>query len=468
MAGGRGNLVALGLTRALLAVSGLVVTVAVVRGLEKEAFAVYRWIGSITAVAAAGAHLGLWMLVTQRVARDPDEAPDVLRVALVSTAGLSALTGVGIVAYAALRDPRPEVILAAAAGAVALWANASSQLVQSAFHGLRRMFLELPGIVAGRSLLVASQLALLFAGAGVAGLWAGRAGAAIAMFVVLLVVFRREVGRLTGPLAIADVTDWVAHGRTFGATVLFTAVSAQADVLMLEALSTGEELALYAAPAGLLLQLAFVATILTRGLFPRFAQLGADAGAELGDLLSFQARVLLAVGVPVAVGGLVVAEPLCVAVLGAPYADAAAPFVVLLLTVPLRFLHAGHGLALTARDLHAARARLDALAAVLNVVLNLWAIPRYGAVGAAATTVFTDVVLLVGSGWLLRGQTRTYGVFRSLGAVALAAATMAVPVALWVEGPVFARIAVGALVYTGAAWLTGAWRRGDLARLRRV
>lgn len=465
-----GNLVALAATRLVLAGSGVLVNVFLARGLARETFGTYRWIGSVVAVSAAFASLGLWQLVTRRVARDPRLAPALVALGLRGTALTSTLTAAGVVAYVALRDPRPEVVLAALAASGFLAAQAGSQVVQGAFHGLRRMAWELPAILGGRVVYVVGQLGLLWAGFGLAALWAGRLAAQATQAVLLLLQFRRRVGPPRGTVPDTTLPAWLAEGRHFGATVLFGAVAAQADILLLEALRDDAEVARYAAPASVLLQLAFVANVVSRAFFPRVAQLAAEP-SRVAEVLAFQARVLTGLGAPVAAGGAVLALPLVTWLFGLRYADAAPVFAVLVLTVPLRFLSNGYGFALTALDRHAVRARWDTVGALANVLANLAVIPWLGAEGAALTTLATDLLLVVALRAVLR---RSVPDLAELGAVArpvLAALGMAAAVyaATGLAAPhVLLAVALGVAVYAVLAWGSGALVPDDLRRLRRL
>lgn len=461
----RGNLLGLAGTRLVVALTGLVVNVALARGLPRDDFATYRWVWACCAVAAFGGNLGLWQLVTRRVAQAPETAAAVLPTALRGALLTSALTTVGIVAYVGWRDPRPEVVAAAALGALTLAANALAQLVQSGFHGLRRMFVEWSPVLAGRLVFTGSHLVLLGLGLGLVPLYVGRVAGAVVTLVGLLVLWRRSVGPPVAP-APGAVAAWLAEGRWFGPAVLAGAIAAQADVLLLEGLATADEVARYAAPASVLLQLAFVATVLSRGFFPEVSRLAHHAPGEVGGALALQLRMQLLVAAPIAAGGVAVALPLTVRLFGEAYADSAAPLAWLVCAVPFRFVNNALGLTLTALDRQAVRTRVDAVAAVTNVALNLVAIPVWGALGAAVATLATDVVAFVALraavGGRVPGEARAW-----LGTVAPAAA-MGLVVAALSTWPVEARVALGAVCYAVLAFAAGGLRRGDLGRLMRV
>jgi O-antigen/teichoic acid export membrane protein len=463
----RGNLLALALTRVVIVLSGVVANVTLLELLPRDTFGAYRLIWATVVLATFAANLGLGHHVNAEVSRDPERAQKLVGLGLRTTLLLSAATSVALVGWFVLTRPgEPEMWMAGGLAALTLAANATSQIVQGAIHGLRRMFLETSAILASRVVFVGSQVALAWAGFGLVELYAGRFVAAVVLWTALLWQFSRHVGRPEIDAEPGETRALLTAGRAFGATVLFSAISAQADTVMLGLLTSDTEVARYNAPAVVLLQLAFIANIFSRGFFPRIARLTGradEAGREIVLLL----RVLLVVSVPIAVGGVLVAEPLVLLVREGAYADAALPFVLLVLAVPLRFVSNGFGFSLTALDRQPVRARLDMVGAVLNVSLNLVAIPLYGAVGAAATTLVTDLVILLLVGRALREVAVIRGVSGTLVRVCGAASVMGVVVVL-VPGHVFARVAAGAAVYGVASWAVGAWSRDDLRRLRRV
>ena len=385
---------ALALTRLVIALSGLVANLALIELLPRETFGAYRLVWSVVVVFAFAANLGMGHLINREVARDPDRAAELVPKGWVATAFLSTATMVAICGWFALTRPGDGLVFGAAFfGALTLAFQAQSQIAQGALHGLRAMFLELPGILASRLVFVCTQVGLALAGYGLVALYAGRALAAAVLLVVLAVQLRRRVGPLTWGFPLRASVDLARAGRVFGATVFFSAISAQADIVMLGLFTHDAEVARYGAPAAVLLQLAFVANIFSRGFFPRMSALSDDRQAAATEL-SLLTRMLLVVSVPVAVGGILLAEPLLGLLRGGAYADAWLPFVLLLLAVPVRFLTNGLGWTLTALDRQGERARLDMAGAGLNVALNLVAIPLFGAEGAAATTLATDLLLL--------------------------------------------------------------------------
>jgi O-antigen/teichoic acid export membrane protein len=108
---------------------------------------------------------------------------------------------------------------------------------------------------------------------------------------------------------------------------------------------------------------------------------------------------------------------------GMEYAPAAIMLTVLAWSVAANWLYAPIGLALQARGYERAWMAVLAAALLANATLNLWAIPRWGGLGAAASTVVCDGLLLCACGVMMR---RAFGEGLSFQAIpACAGATLA-------------------------------------------
>jgi len=261
--------------------------------------------------------------------------------------------------------------------------------------------------------------------------------------------------------------ELVGASVPFGLNLLFSNIYLQSDVLILQELRGDYELGLYQAAAVLILQLLILANVLNRGLFPKLTQNLGDRPAAAEELM-FSSRVLLAVSVPIAVGGMMLAKPLIVFIMGSEYGPSAVALTIMLPLLPLRYLNNGFGMALSAMDRQPDRTRSVVYAALFNVAANLYAIPRWGAAGAATTTLLTEILL---TAWLSVRLAPELDGFRLRGAVVrtlLPAAPMAAIVAATPSLHVLVRVGAGAVVYLVVGYGTGAWRTEDPGRLRSI
>ncbi|MBW2253269.1 MAG: polysaccharide biosynthesis protein [Deltaproteobacteria bacterium] len=462
-----GNVLALATSQTVWVASSVVIHLLLARYLGAGSYGLYAFVMGVTGLFVFIANPYLHVLLARRIARRPEDARREMGRGLVTTLGLSAVAVACIVGYATFRDGRVVVIGAAALGGAATALHALSLVGQGIFDGLRRMRLEVPAVAAGRAVVVVVTVLVLLAGGDLVGVFGAQVVGAFATFGIVLVVFWRQIGAFTLRTSFGEVGALLRDTRPFALNRLFDAVYLTADILILKEFRPDDEVGLYRIASILVLQMVFVATVLNRSTYPRIVcQLGEPRRA--GEELSFNLRILLVIGVPIALGGLCMPADLLGWLVGSEYREAGLWLALLLPLVPLRFVSNSLGWALSALNRQDDRTRGVIAASVLGIGMNLVLIPVLGALGAVITLVVTATVLAGHHAHRLRpwiSGVRLWGpLLRTLvpallmGAVVLLAASLPVPV----------RIVIGAAVYGVGSNLSGAWSTRDLARLRAI
>jgi len=181
------------------------------------------------------------------------------------------------------------------------------------------------------------------------------------------------------------------------------------------------------------------------------------------------ARILRALGVlgpAMALTFTGLARELIVFVYGVQYSDAAPVATVLVWSLAAAWMYLCISNALIAKNLTRVWAQSLGLALVLNFASNWWAIPRWGALGAAGTTLFTDVLLIVLSGlatWRLLGFAPD---FPRIAKIAAATAAALAVLAGYRSGMAFLDTAIALALYGGILFVSGAVRIADIGRVR--
>lgn len=466
-AGRGGNLVALVAIQAFRMASGLAINVMVMRGLGVEGFGVYGYLLTLVGLSGFAANMGMERYLKREIARDEARAGHYVGTGLGATALLSLGTGLFIVGWTTGVDGRAEVIGAASFAAVALALQSIALVPVSAFHAVRRMGLGVGPNAVGRVVLVVATAAFLWLRLGVMAVFAAQVLDAAVTLLLAWRIYTRELGRAGLDTTWDAVSTLIRTSVPFGLNQLFVSIYLTVDVLLLGWFRDDAEVGVYRGAVMLLSLFPVVADTLSTGLYPRMARhLGHPERA--GEEMRFAARVLLAISVPAAVGGVLCAEPVMVFLGGADFAASALPFAIMAPLLPLRYLNNGFGMALSALDHQEDRTRGAILAAVVNVGLNLVVLPRYGAVGAAAVTLTTEVFLIAFMSWRLLPRLPSLHLGESLLRVGGPCLPMAGVIVLLPPVHVLITVGLGALVYLGGALATGALRRGDVQTLRGV
>jgi O-antigen/teichoic acid export membrane protein len=353
---------------------------------------------ALASVIAAGTELGTSRYLVREVATGPAAALRRLGEVLALRTPL-ALGGFLLVA-AGVRLIRPEltpiVLPAVAAGLL----NDLSYTFGAFLIGSREVGLRIAAGLCGPAALVTLVAVAVSRGATLEQVLLCYVLAAIVPLTALALVVRRRFGPvpLTGTRGGA-----AAAARASLPFFLLTALGVihfKVDALLLFALATPAAVAIYEAGYKLFEVSRFVVRPTATVFFPVSSMLagrGDWAGFErtLRRLLTVSGGVAACISVVVLLAaGLIVRL-----VWGDQYGDTVPVLRILYLAVPAVYLGFVATFIAGALHLEAAAAKVLAVCLVANVTLNLLAIPRWGPIGAAWSTLLTETLATT---WLLR------------------------------------------------------------------
>ena len=166
------------------------------------------------------------------------------------------------------------------------------------------------------------------------------------------------------------------------------------DVVMLDTMQGPSEVGLYASASRFFNVINTVPALCLGVLFPRFARLQRASDPQAKRLYLLAVRVMLWAGAVAAVLGVVGAGPLIGLTYGLDYADAIPALRWLMAALLFVFWQAPNVTALFSGGQLRGVVALSFATAGFNVVANLFAIPQWGATGAAMTTAASELLSL--------------------------------------------------------------------------
>lgn len=392
--GGAGSLVA----RVSEVVLSLVVVVLLARLLGPAGYGVYAFAFALASLASMPAQAGLPPLVVRETARGQQTGDwSVVRgiwrwanaLALSLSLFIAAAGGLGLwlgwAQGAALRETLPW--------ALALVPLMAQVAIRSAsLRGLRHVLAGIFPEQVLRPALFASLLAIVLVWPGMTlspdeamALMVLSSGVAFGVGIWLLHRYR--------PVELREAAPCYHHGAWFAAawpmalTQGFEQINRHADVLLLGLLAAVVDAGVYrvAAQGALLASLGL--TALNMVVAPFAARLNAQGERQkLQKLARRTAQAALAFALPTVVLFAVVGEWLLVTLFGREFAGAYWPLLILALGQLANAGFGATGMLLNMTGFQRDVTRVVALAAGLNVVLNLALIPFFGVIGAAGAT----------------------------------------------------------------------------------
>ncbi len=183
----------------------------------------------------------------------------------------------------------------------------------------------------------------------------------------------------------------------FWLTTLFIYIYARIDIVMLSFITTDfAQVGWYSAAYKLIEALSFIQVGVISAVFPIFSQLYAAKKKEaLKEFFSKAFYYLFMIALPLTVGGIMLADRIILFVYGAGFSQAVLSLQILFIALFFIFMNFVMGYLLNASNRGYQFTAVVLFAAVLNILVNLVVLPRFGYIGASWTTVLSELVNFV-------------------------------------------------------------------------
>lgn len=449
----------------------------VVRRLGDSQFGQYNIILAWVGLFSIFAELGVTQYAMREIARDHQRAEGLFWNLMAMRAVLALAGMLGITAGAAAVGYSAEIV-------TGVFVYTSSFLLSAVGVSLTMVLAAYERLDFTTLTTIASQVVGL--GLGLAVLWNGYglipflAVGLLAMCPPILwsiwFVWKHQMLAFKPQI---DVRTWPALARggwPFALISLALTIAFSIDTVMLSWYVPEAHVGWYNVAYGLARSLVALLGGFSVALVPSLARAYSSDTATVERWYYRAVKFFLLVSLPVAAGGMLIAFPLVQLVYNPTTLPAALALQILIWDVPLLMFTALCGNMSYVIGGERAAARIYAINAVANVLLNLYAIPRFGVVGAAIVTVVTDLIGALQFQFLLNRRLR----LPAMGAVVvrIAGATLCMALAVYgalgwhvgvligLGGAVYVLAVIALRVLDASDWALAQQMLGRLARWR--
>jgi O-antigen/teichoic acid export membrane protein len=264
---------------------------------------------------------------------------------------------------------------------------------------------------------------------------------------LLAAVYARNFGRPTFGLAPDIWRPLLKAGFPLALASLMAMLNFNFDTLMIGVILGKEDAGLYGAAYRLVWMPSVIATAYFTALYPSLDRSYKLGLAGAAGLLNNSFRLAGTLGFGIGVAGAILAVPGFRLIYGPEYQASILSFQLLIWTIPLLFISRHYRLLLVSFDHQQAELKLMSGAAVINVVLNLLFIPRFGLPGAAAATLASELFLFIAGYLFTRRLIGRIPLASPLLRLLLASAVLAAALLLTTSLPLLLQILSGGLAY---------------------
>lgn len=405
--------------------------VVLARRLGADGYGEFAFALALTSALLIGSGFGTDELLARRVARDRTIAgSDLANVSALKTGMSVLLLGVAMAVVVIGGYPGTTIAATAILGVgVALEVLAKSW--HAVFQGHERLELVSGCLIVQRAVMAVLGIAILLSGGGILGACAAYTVSA-ALGLALAELTLRRFTPATRARPSRSVTWMLLRaGFPIGIAGLLFVVLLRVDVVMLSFLGDSVEVGLYSAGYRLVDGLQFLTWSFGAAMLPWLARAGDGPRLSRTFMLALklEAGALLPIGLVLSCFAPAIVRLLY----GGGYADAAGPLRLLGLTVALYGVQSFASTVLIARDSAGTIARSAGIVAVQNILCNLFAIPLWGAVGAAGVALSSSALLAVLNVWQASRRTGGLNTRRAfagpmVAGIAMAAVALTLPI----------------------------------------
>lgn len=350
---------------------------------------------SLGAISKIVSDSGLRHLLTREVSRERPEATKFLVNSSVVKIGLSVVMLVLIAAVVTATDQSPRTALVVYLVAASIVLDSFAEIQYSLFQAFERMEYQAFAELLKRSVLLLGTLVAVQTSASLVDFGAIYVVASTIPLVSASVVTARRFVEPRVQIDWGYTKSLLVRALPFGISVMFITTRFNVDILVLNQLASDDAVAWFNAVYRIILATLFVPRILMRAVYPVFARQYGSSEKALGELYERILKYMLALAVPLGVGGVLAAEELILGLYGEGYRNAVLLFELLVWTAALMFLNNVFETLLNSVDRQKSVTLFAGITMGLNVVLDVVLVSLYGYVGAAVGTVVADFGLLV-------------------------------------------------------------------------
>ncbi len=425
-------------------------SVYVVRRLGDERFGQYSIVLAFVGLFQIFAELGLSQYVMREIARDRSKASVFFWNLVAMRLLLGALGLVGITLGAIIAGYAPVLVLGIFINTCGFFLSAFHVPVETVLRANERLDYVTSLTILGQLTFVAVGSIILFTSQGF--LWLIVAGLVSLLPQIggaLWLIKRHRLATLTFRLNPHLWMGMMRAGLPFGIISLALTIAFSIDTVMLSMFQPERVVGWYNVAYGLVRSLVSLFGGFSIAMVPSLARTYVTDSAQVERWYRRSVKFIMLLSLPIAVGGTLVAFPLIRFLYTAQFLPTAVGLQILIWDVPLLMFTSFCGNMTTVVGEERAAARIYSINAVANILLNWYAIPRFGLVGAALVTVVTDLIGVLQFHFLLARKLRLPNVAWMLGRIVIASALMGIVVWLAGNWHLFMVIGLGAVTYGG-------------------
>ncbi|MCF0226933.1 MAG: flippase [Methanobrevibacter sp.] len=280
------------------------------------------------------------------------------------------------------------------------------------------------------------------------------------------------VTRIVVPKIQFDFKFWkqlLIWGAPFALTSIFYTVYYYMDIVMLTKMVGDFATGIYNASYKLISVLALFYGIYTAVIYPVMSKQYNSEASLLGASFEKSIKYLSFITIPICVCCLIYSGDIIDFIYGSQYDQAGSVLKILIWTVCFLFINGAASTALNASHKEVSITKIYFVAAVFNITLNFFLIPQYSYIGAAVSTVLSEILVFALALYSLKGVGIVPSRHLTFDCIKIIVSSCILGVILFVlDLNMWVAIPVGIVIYLILLYVTRAFDDGDIYIIKEI
>ncbi len=428
------------------------------------------------------ADLGLYMIVVRELSKKESKYGEILGNAL-SFRGFTSLLLLLPAPFIALALPYPQVVKQAMfIGAGAFFFLSLHSITISIFQSRLRMDQAVISDVVGRSLVLILVIFLIRNNFGLLAVLFAVLVGNLTQFLITFILANRFV-KIKPQFNFKIWKELISEAWPLAIAGVLTMTYFKFDTILLSILPLGKaaiggasgevvknnmaSVGIYGASYKVLEILVTFPSMFMGAVFPVLTEYISTGDRRVRDVFCRSFNFLAIAVFPMVVGILILAPQIMTKIAGEEFILSALPLRILIFAVACSFFGNMVGYTVVAYGLQKKMIWISLIAVSVNIITNLIAIPAFSYIGAASTTVLTESIVLVLTGWIVYKYTKLLPSFKILPKALFASLAMGGILFLLIKINLFLLIVLGALIYIVVLYLLKGFSKQDVMEIIR-
>ena len=217
----------------------------------------------------------------------------------------------------------------------------------------------------------------------------------VIILIASMIIYTRNFSKLSLGFNFGFEKELIKKSAFFCLSIIFGTVILYIDTIMLEGIRGPEEVGIYSAAYNLLLGVTFIPLMFSNAIYPVFSRYFVRDRELLRFAYKKSFQYMLIIGLPITAGIFIYSRNIVLLAYGIEYAKSIIVIKILCWFILLRFINIVSGTLLSSADRQGARVFGQGTVALVNIILNLILIPKYGFIGAGIATIASESFFFV-------------------------------------------------------------------------